>query len=159
MVTDTNSFPAIEVEHLTVSFGPKPALLDVSLKIEPSLLVGIIGPNGAGKSTLVKAILGFAQPDLGTIRVFGTPLEQARGRMAYVPQRGAVDWDYPITVYEVTMMGRYGSIPWWSDPSPEDKQLVDEALTMVRMEAEGVHGTGAGTGRRHPTPGRAFRGS
>jgi manganese/iron transport system ATP-binding protein len=60
MVTDTNGFPAIEVEHLTVSFGPKPALLDVSLKIEPSLLVGIIGPNGAGKSTLVKAILGFA---------------------------------------------------------------------------------------------------
>jgi manganese/iron transport system ATP-binding protein/manganese/zinc/iron transport system ATP- binding protein len=131
MATDSSNVPAIEVEHLTVSFGPKPALLDVSLRIDQGLLVGVIGPNGAGKSTLVKAVLGFVKPDIGTIRLFGTPLEQARGRMAYVPQRGAVDWDYPITVYEVTMMGRYGSIPWWGDPTPEDRRLADEALQMV----------------------------
>jgi ABC-type Mn2+/Zn2+ transport system ATPase subunit len=134
MATDSSNVPAIEVEHLTVSFGPKPALLDVSLRIDQGLLVGVIGPNGAGKSTLVKAVLGFVKPDIGTIRLFGTPLEQARGRMAYVPQRGAVDWDYPITVYEVTMMGRYGSIPWWGDPTPEDRRLANEALQMVRME-------------------------
>jgi manganese/iron transport system ATP-binding protein/manganese/zinc/iron transport system ATP- binding protein len=133
MATDSSNAPAIEVEHLTVSFGPKPALLDVSLRIDQGLLVGVIGPNGAGKSTLVKAILGFVKPDIGTISLFGTPLEQARGRMAYVPQRGAVDWDYPVTVYEVTMMGRYGSIPWWRDPLAEDRRLVDEALEMVRM--------------------------
>jgi len=134
MATDLSKVPAIEVEHLTVSFGPKPALLDVSLRIDRGLLVGVIGPNGAGKSTLVKAVLGFVKPDIGTIRLFGTPLEQARGRIAYVPQRGAVDWDYPITVYEVTMMGRYGSIPWWGDATPEDRRLADEALQMVRME-------------------------
>ena len=134
MATDSATAPAIEVEHLTVSFGPKPALLDVSLRIDRGLLVGIIGPNGAGKSTLIKAILGFVKHDIGTIRLFGTPLDQAKGHMAYVPQRGAVDWDYPITVHEVTMMGRYGSIPWWRDPSPEDERLVVEALKMVRME-------------------------
>lgn len=134
MATDSVTVPAIEVEHLTVSFGPRPALLDVSLKIDQGLLVGIIGPNGAGKSTLVKAILGFVKPDIGKISLFGTPLNEARGHMAYVPQRGAVDWDYPVTVYEVTMMGRYGSIPWWRDPTAEDQRLVDEALKMVRME-------------------------
>ena len=134
MTIDRAGVPAIQVEHLTVSFGPRPALLDVSLTINQGRLVGIIGPNGAGKSTLIKAILGFIKPDVGTISLFGTPLEQARGLMAYVPQRGAVDWDYPITVYEVAMMGRYGTIPWWKDPGPEDRRLADEALKMVRME-------------------------
>jgi manganese/iron transport system ATP-binding protein/manganese/zinc/iron transport system ATP- binding protein len=134
MATEEKKIPAITVENLTVSFGPKPALLDVSVEIDQGFLVGVIGPNGAGKSTLIKAILGFVTPDLGRIRVFGTPLESARGRMAYVPQRGAVDWDYPITVSEVTMMGRYGSVPWWRDPGPEDERMVDEALRMVRME-------------------------
>jgi len=133
MDTDNGKTGAIEIEHLTVSFGPRPALLDVSVKIEQGVLVGVIGPNGAGKSTLIKAMLGFVKPDVGNIRLFGSPLQQARGRLAYVPQRGAVDWDYPITVNEVAMMGRYRSIPWWSDPGPEDRRLVDEALSMVRM--------------------------
>lgn len=134
MAAEQQGVPAITVENLTVSFGTRPALLDVSVEIHQGLLVGIIGPNGAGKSTFIKAILGFVAPDLGRISVFGTPQELARGRIAYVPQRGAVDWDYPITVAEVTMMGRYGSIPWWRDPKAEDERMVDEALGMVRME-------------------------
>lgn len=133
MDIETPEPPAISVENLTVSFGPRPALLDVSLKIEAGLLVGVIGPNGAGKSTLMKAILGFVKPDVGRITVFGVPVNQARGLLAYVPQRGSVDWDYPITVSEVAMMGRYGHIPWWRDPGPEDWRIVHEALEMVRM--------------------------
>lgn len=125
--------PAIEVKNLTVSFGPKPALLDVSLTIDQGLLVGVIGPNGAGKSTLIKAVLGFVKPDFGQVLILGTPWEQARGKVAYVPQRGAVDWDYPITVEQVAMMGRYGHVPWWKDPGPEDRDRVQEALEMVRM--------------------------
>lgn len=125
--------PAIQVENLTVSFGPKPALLDVTVGIEKGLLVGVIGPNGAGKSTFVKAVLGFIKPDFGSVKIFGVPSELAKGKLAYVPQRGAVDWDYPITVYEVAMMGRYGHIPWWRDPSPKDDELVNAALDMVRM--------------------------
>ena len=90
--------PAIEVEHLTVSYGPKPALLDVSVRIDPGLLVGVIGPNGGGKSTFIKAVLGFVKRDVGTVRIAGESAEKAKGLVAYVPQRGSVDWDFPITV-------------------------------------------------------------
>ncbi|MDP7205815.1 MAG: ABC transporter ATP-binding protein, partial [Pirellulaceae bacterium] len=126
--------PAIQVENLTVSYGPVPALLDVTLDIPSGQLVGVIGPNGSGKSTLLKAILGFVTPDFGNVKIFGEPAENAKGRVAYVPQRGAVDWDFPITVREVALMGRYGRVPWWRDLSEEDYQVADEALAMVRME-------------------------
>ena len=128
-----NVTPAIEVENLTVSYGPVPALLDISFSVDPGTLVGIIGPNGSGKSTLVKTILGFLRPDVGNVRIFGEPAEKAKGRVAYVPQRGSVDWDFPITVREVAMMGRFGEVPWWKDLTAADKQIADEALEMVRM--------------------------
>jgi ABC-type Mn2+/Zn2+ transport system ATPase subunit len=124
---------AIEVEHLTVSYGPSPALLDVSVKIPAGLLIGVIGPNGSGKSTLIKAILGFVRPDFGTVKIFGEAAEKAKGRVAYVPQRGSVDWDFPITVREVALMGRYGNCPWWRNLSADDYKHADEALEMVRM--------------------------
>ena len=72
---DTNT-PAIEVRNLTVSYGPKPALLDVSLTIDSGLLVGVIGPNGAGKSTFIKAILGFVHRDVGDVQIQGTDAEK-----------------------------------------------------------------------------------
>ncbi len=124
---------AIEVEHLTVSYGPVPALLDVSVQIPSGLLVGVIGPNGSGKSTLIKAILGFVRPDFGSVSIFGEAADKAKGRVAYVPQRGTVDWDFPITVREVAIMGRYGHRPWWRNLTKEDYKLADEALDMVRM--------------------------
>ncbi len=133
MTTEARGIPAIDIANLTVSYGPRPALLDVSLRIDAGLLVGVIGPNGSGKSTLIKAILGFVKRDVGEVSILGTPAEEARGRVAYVPQRGSVDWDYPITVEEVAMMGRYGRIPWWRDPGPEDRHAVEEALATVRM--------------------------
>ena len=127
------ALPAIEVDHLTVSYGPSPALLDVSFSISPGQLVGVIGPNGSGKSTLIKAILGFVKPDFGQVRLFGEPAERAKGRVAYVPQRGSVDWDFPITVREVALLGRYGHCSWWRDLSAADYRLADESLDMVRM--------------------------
>lgn len=126
---------AIEVQHLTVSYNARPALLDVSVNIETDQLVGIIGPNGAGKSTFIKAVLGFVKPDLGTIHINGTSAQNAKGQVAYVPQRGAVDWDFPITVREVALMGRYQQIPWYSSPQKKDWETATEALKMVRMEA------------------------
>ncbi len=125
--------PAIQVNHLTVSYGPTPALLDISLSVPAGQLVGIIGPNGSGKSTLIKAILGFLKPDVGDVQIFGEPVELARGRVAYVPQHGSVDWEFPITVEDVALMGRYGHIPWWREPSAEDRKLASDALAMVRM--------------------------
>jgi manganese/iron transport system ATP-binding protein/manganese/zinc/iron transport system ATP- binding protein len=125
--------PAIEVRNLTVSYGPTPALLDVSVRIPKGCLVGVIGPNGSGKSTLIKAILGFLRPDFGSVQIFGEPAEKAKGRVAYVPQRGSVDWSFPITVREVALMGRYGHIPWYRDARAVDRRIADEALAMVRM--------------------------
>lgn len=125
--------PAIQVDHLTVSYGPVPALLDVSLSIPAGKLVGVIGPNGSGKSTLIKSILGFVKPDIGSVRILGDDVSKVKGRVAYVPQRGSVDWDFPITVREVALMGRYGSKRWWQDMSKNDYALADRALGQVRM--------------------------
>ena len=130
----TNSAAVIDVEHLTVSYHAKPALLDVSVQIESNQLVGVIGPNGAGKSTFIKAILGFVKPDLGTVLINGKSAQRAKGEVAYVPQRGAVDWDFPITVKEVALMGRYQQIPWYQSPASVDVEAAFEALKMVRME-------------------------
>lgn len=124
----------IDVRHLTVSYQAKPALLDVSVQIESDQLVGVIGPNGAGKSTFIKAVLGFVKPDLGTVQINGKSAQKAKGEVAYVPQRGAVDWDFPITVKEVALMGRYQQIPWYTTPRDEDHDAAFTALDMVRMQ-------------------------
>ena len=130
---DHDNIPAIHTENLTVSYGSVPALLDITLEIPSGQLVGVIGPNGSGKSTLIKAILGFLKPDFGSVTIFGESAEHATGRVSYVPQRGVVDWDFPISVREVALMGRYGHVPWWKNLSRKDYQLADEALDMVRM--------------------------
>ena len=124
---------AVEVRNLTVSYQSKPALLDVSVAIERDQLVGVIGPNGAGKSTFIKAILGFVKPDVGQVLIDGQDVQNAKGQVAYVPQRGAVDWDFPITVKEVALMGRYQRIPWYRNPNKSDREAAMEALSMVRM--------------------------
>jgi ABC-type Mn2+/Zn2+ transport system ATPase subunit len=131
---NTDARLAIEVQHLTVSYNERPALLDVTVNIEADQLVGVIGPNGAGKSTLIKAILGFVKPDLGIVRINGENAQSAKGKVAYVPQRGAVDWDFPITVKEVALMGRYQQIPWYSSPARNDWEISLQALEMVRMQ-------------------------
>lgn len=130
----TNRPHVIDVKHLTVSYQAKPALLDVSVQIGSDQLVGVIGPNGAGKSTFIKAVLGFVKPDLGTVLINGKSAQKAKGEVAYVPQRGAVDWDFPITVKEVALMGRYQQIPWYSTPGSEDRDAAFAALEMVRMK-------------------------
>ena len=133
MTTESNNY-VIEVDHLTVSYHARPALLDVSINIESDQLVGVIGPNGAGKSTFIKAILGFVKPDVGSVKINGQSAQKAKGEVAYVPQRGAVDWDFPITVEEVALMGRYQQIPWYTSPASRDREAAFEALQMVRME-------------------------
>jgi len=131
--SSTKGDSAIVVDNLTVSYGPVPALLDISFQVQPGQLIGIIGPNGSGKSTLIKAILGFVKPDFGNVQLFGEPAEHVTGRVAYVPQRGSLDWDFPISVLEVVLMGRYGHVPWWRNLSRQDYQIAQETLNMVRM--------------------------
>jgi manganese/zinc/iron transport system ATP- binding protein len=96
-------------------------------------LVGVVGPNGAGKSTLLKAILGLMAPDSGTIRINGRPMAESRSELAYVPQTEAVDWDFPVTVYDVVLMGRFGRLGPLARPKAVDRRAALRALAQVSM--------------------------
>ncbi len=123
----------ISVRGLTVSYGNRPVLRSVSFDVPSGNLVGIVGPNGAGKSTLLRAMLGLTQPDSGTIRIGGMAVDQVRNRLAYVPQTEAVDWDFPVTVLDVVMMGRYGRLGWFGRPRNADREAALHALGLVTM--------------------------
>jgi len=97
----------LAIRGLTVSYGEKAVVFSVDMTVAPGAMTAIIGPNGAGKSTLLKAVLGIVKPLSGQIRVFGETLESQRGRVAYVPQRASVDWDFPTRVIDVVLMGLY----------------------------------------------------
>src|SRR3954464_2192058 len=97
----------LDVHDVTVAYHRKPVLWDVDLTLDKPQLVGVVGPNGAGKSTLIKAILGLVPRARGEVRVFGEPVAKVRKRIGYVPQRESVDWDFPINVLDVVLMGTY----------------------------------------------------
>jgi len=124
---------AIEVTDLTVAYGEKPVLWDVDLEVPQGTLMAIVGPNGAGKTTLIRAILGMVKPAAGQALVHGKPYEEQRRRVAYVPQRGSVDWDFPTNVLDVVLMGRYGRLGWVRRPGGEDRAAAREALEQVGM--------------------------
>jgi len=124
---------ALEVHDLTVAYHTKPVLWDVDLAIPEGTLVAIVGPNGAGKSTLLKATLGLLPIASGYVRIFGRAYEEVRGRVAYVPQRESVDWDFPSSVRDVVMMGRYGKMGWLRRPKQPDRDAVEDALGRVDM--------------------------
>jgi len=126
---------AIEAEALNINYGKTPILWDVTFQIPKGLLVGIIGPNGAGKSTLFKAILGLVKPLSGKIALFDGPAPESRKRIAYVPQRESVDWDFPITALEVVLMGRYGRLGLFGRPRKADREAAGAALELVGMSA------------------------
>ena len=132
---DDAPVPAIEVNDLTVAYGEKPVLWDVDLLVPAGVLMAIVGPNGAGKSTLIKAILGLVDSAAGQVLVHGRPYEEQRRQVAYVPQRGTVDWDFPTSVLDVVMMGRYGDLGWFKRPGANERRLAMEALMKVEMEA------------------------
>jgi manganese/zinc/iron transport system ATP- binding protein len=127
------STPAVEVTDLTVAYGEKPVLWDVDLEVPPGVLMAIVGPNGAGKTTLMRAILGLVKPAAGQALVHGRPYEEQRRLVAYVPQRGSVDWDFPTSVLDVVLMGRYGRLGWVRRPGADDRSAAREALEQVGM--------------------------
>ncbi len=124
-----------EIENLTLSYDKTCVLWDVNIKMDSSQLVGIIGPNGAGKSTFLKAVLGIVKPISGTIRLWGQSIEAVRKKIAYVPQKESIDWDFPITAYEVVLMGRYHRMGFLKKPRNSDKMAAMEALDRVGMKA------------------------
>lgn len=122
----------LEVQNLSVYYRGLQALQDVSVRLEAGELVGLIGPNGAGKSTLVKALLGLI-PYQGQVAFQGVPLRRQRRSVAYVPQRSRIDWDYPITAWNVAMMTQSALAGWLRSPSALAKQRVTVALERVDM--------------------------
>jgi manganese/zinc/iron transport system ATP- binding protein len=124
---------ALEVRRLTASYSSAPALWDVNAIVPAGTLTAIVGPNGAGKSTLLKAAVGLLPLDSGHVLIEGLPARDALEKVAYVPQRDEVDWDFPITVREVVEMGRYRSAGWVRRLRAPDHRLVEEALEKVGM--------------------------
>lgn len=124
----------ISVKNLTVSYQKKPAIKSINLKITEGSIVGIIGPNGAGKSTLIKAMLGLLPYDTGEVKIFGKDLDESRKRISYIPQREQFDWDFPINVEDVVMMGRYSHLGMFSFPGKKDKEIVEEKIHKVGMQ-------------------------
>lgn len=124
----------ITVEDLTVAYDLKPVLWDIDLKYPKGTLIAIVGPNGAGKSTLVKTMLNLLKPISGKTIFDGRLYKDIYKEIAYVPQRGSVDWDFPTTVFDVVLMGRYGHVGWFKKITKKDRELTMDALVKVGMD-------------------------
>lgn len=129
------STEGISITHLGVHYRTQEALRDVNCFIEPGKLTGIFGPNGAGKSTLMKAMLGLVASSSGNALYQGKPLMQQLEKVAYVPQRSQIDWTYPATVWDVVMMGRVKKTGWLRSFSAVSRQVANNALERVGMNA------------------------
>ena len=129
---------SIAVRGLTVTYGNgHTAVRDASFDVGPGTICALVGVNGSGKSTVFKSIMGFIRPSAGEVRLCGLPVREAlkRNIVAYVPQSEEVDWNFPVLVQDVVMMGRYGRMNFLRMPSKTDRRKVDEALERVGMTA------------------------
>jgi len=126
--------PPVEIHDTTVAYHRKPVLWDIDLTVPEGKLVGIIGPNGAGKSTLIKAALGLVPLVSGKVEYYGKPYARQRHLVGYVPQRESVDWDFPVSVLDVVLMGTYGRLGWVRRPGRRERGEAADCLAQVGME-------------------------
>ncbi len=127
---------SVDVSGVTVSYpNGHVALRDASFKLSGGSICALVGVNGSGKSTLFKAIMGLVTPAAGTVRVGGRPVREAlkQNLVAYVPQAEEVDWSFPVSVWDVVMMGRYGYMNFMRMPRAEDRRIAEESLARVGM--------------------------
>ncbi len=124
---------AFEIHDMTVAYHRRPVLWDIDLQIPEGKLVGIVGPNGAGKTTLIKAALGLVPLASGKVEIYGQSYNQQRQIVGYVPQRESVDWDFPVTVRDVVLMGTYGQLGWFRRPGRVEREIADRCLQQVDM--------------------------
>lgn len=123
----------LETHDLTVAYDKRPVLYGVDVRVPEGKLVGIVGPNGAGKSTLIKAIMGIVPASGGWVKVFGEPFAKSAKRVGYVPQRESVDWDFPVNVMDVVLMGRYGKLGLMGRVKKADREIAEASLDKVGM--------------------------
>lgn len=124
---------SIEVHDLTVSYNKKPVLWNIDFSLPKGKVIGIVGPNGAGKSTLLKSIMGLIPKDSGYIKILDKSLEEVRKEVGYVPQRASLDWHFPVSAFDVVLMGRYGHLKIFENPKKEDKDIAMDCLKQVEM--------------------------
>ncbi len=129
----SNKDIALEIHDLTVAYDKKPILWGVDLSLPKGVLCGVIGPNGAGKSTLLKSIMGLLKQQGGYVKILDQEIDKVRKLVSYVPQRESVDWNFPASVYDVVMMGRYGQLRLLQRPKKSDKEIVLQAIEDVGM--------------------------
>ena len=126
---------AIETRDLTVAYNRRPAVEGITLSVPRRAMVGIVGPNGGGKSTLIKAVLGLVPKEGGEVEILGRSVDRRSRRLVgYVPQREDVDWNFPVSAFDVVMMGRVPSMKLLRRPTARDRELVWGALRTVGME-------------------------
>lgn len=125
---------SISIKGLSVAYDRKLVLTNIYLDLEPGNVYGVIGPNGAGKSTLFKAILGLIELNSGKVLINGETIEKQRKSVVYVPQRDGVDWQFPATVMDIVLMGRYPLKKMFSRINQEDKEVAMNSLKDVGIE-------------------------
>lgn len=126
--------PVIEFHDITVVYQNKPAIWNIDYGLPKGEIIGILGPNGSGKTTMLKTMMGLVKPTSGYIRIFGQDLDKVRQRVAYVPQRTSVDWDFPATVFDVVLMGRYTPKNIFRRSTKHDKEVAMECIHKVQLE-------------------------
>ncbi|MDQ6724754.1 MAG: ABC transporter ATP-binding protein [Actinomycetota bacterium] len=131
------SSSALVLSGVTVAYGREPVIEGITGRVEAGGSLALIGPNGAGKSTLIKAVLGLVPLLAGTVEVLGQSPAQARGRVAYVPQAEALDRNFPVSAYQVVLMGRYRRIGWIRRPAATDRAAARSALERVGLGDRG----------------------
>ena len=125
--------PALDIRGLSTGYGKRPALKDITFQVEPGEVMGIIGPNGSGKTTLLKSVLGLVRPWKGEVSVLGKPAEEQRRLVGYMPQIEEVDWDFPVTVGDVALMGRYARRGPFRRTTKDDREAAGQALQKSGM--------------------------
>jgi manganese/iron transport system ATP-binding protein len=123
----------LQVRNLAVSYRKTQAVRNISFSLQPGQMTALLGPNGAGKSTLIQGILGLIPIDRGQVEWNDRSLKDQLKQIAYVPQRTQIDWDYPITVQNVVMMGRIRATGWFRSPSRRSREIANAALKRVEM--------------------------
>ena len=132
-MTHTSPLPAVDAHNTRVLYGGNVVLNDVSFTAPSGAFVGVVGPNGAGKSTLLKTLVGIIRPTSGSVHIYGTDPARSTSLVGYVPQSEDVNWQFPVTVYDVVMMGRTPSLGAFRYASSTDKQAVFDALHRVGL--------------------------
>ena len=149
--THTSPLPAVDAHSTSVTYGDNAVLKDVTFSVPSGAFVGIVGPNGAGKSTLLKTLVGIIEPTAGSVHIYGINPSRSRGLVGYVPQSESVNWAFPVTVWDVVMMGRTPSLGAFGYESTADKHAVMDALHRVGLlnrKEELIHSMSGGQRQR-----------